>query len=92
MANSFGRELDRRERIFDFVRHPAGHFAPRGGALRLQHVGHVVEHDDIAGTPSGKSRPTHQQRALTARAKQYYFGLPFGTTCSEVALQRFDQW
>ena len=59
-----GRQLDRRQRILDLVREPAGHLAPRGIALRLREIGDVVEHDDVARRGIDRQpRAAHQQRA-----------------------------
>ena len=46
------RELDRRQRILDLVREPPRDLGPRGVALRLHELGHVVEHDDVARRPA----------------------------------------
>ena len=66
-----GGELDRRQRILDLVREPARDLGPRGVALRLHELGHVVEHDDIARDGASRQpRPAHQQRARQARPRR----------------------
>ena len=60
-----GRKLDRRQRILDLVREAARDLGPRGVALRLRELGHVVEHDDVAGH---RRRPAAASRASAACA------------------------
>ena len=48
-------KLNRGERIFDFVRDAAGDFLPRGGFLRAQHFGEVVEHENEAGVGAARA-------------------------------------
>ena len=45
---TFCRKLNRRQRIFYFMREPPRHFAPRGDALRLQQLRQIIEHDQHA--------------------------------------------
>ncbi len=47
-ADAFGRKLDRRQRILDFVGDAARDVAPGRGALRGDELGDVVERDDVA--------------------------------------------
>src|SRR5690606_17428821 len=47
-ADALCGELDRRQRILDLVRNPAGNVAPGGRALRGDQLGDVVEGDDAA--------------------------------------------
>ena len=47
-AQPFGRKLDRRQRVFDFVRDAARDVGPCRGALRGDQLGNVVERHDIA--------------------------------------------
>ena len=47
-AQPFGAELDRRQRILDFVREPPRHVAPGRDALRPNQRRHVVEHEHRA--------------------------------------------
>ncbi|VBC39576.1 Uncharacterised protein [Burkholderia pseudomallei] len=65
---ALGRELDRRERILDLVREPPRDLAPRDRTLRGDHIGDVVEHDDVAGGLRivglpGRRRRRHEPRA-----------------------------
>ena len=48
-AQAFGRQLDWRQRILDFVSEPACNFTPGRISLRLQQRRNVVKHDDIPG-------------------------------------------
>ncbi len=74
---ALGRELDRRQRVLDLVREPARDLAPRGVALRLHEIGHVVEHDDVARDRRHRQpRPAHQQDARQARDGQLRLPLP----------------
>ena len=45
---SLGRELDRGQRVLDFMGDAAGDIGPGRGALRLDEIGDVVERDDEA--------------------------------------------
>ena len=47
-ADAFGRKLDRRQRVLDFVGDAASNVAPCRGALRGDQLGDVVERDDVA--------------------------------------------
>jgi len=49
------RELNRCERIFDFVRDAAGNLLPRGGFLRAEHFGEVVEHENESGVGAARA-------------------------------------
>jgi hypothetical protein len=49
------RELNRRERILDFVRDAASDLLPRGGFLSAQHFGQIVEHEDEAGVGAARA-------------------------------------
>ena len=55
-AEAFCRELNRRERILDFVCEPPRHLTPRRDLLRSNQRRHIVEHEhdtfrraDVAG-------------------------------------------
>ena len=52
-AHPLGRELDRRERVLDFVRQPPRDVAPRRDPLRPHERGHVVEDEDRALVRAG---------------------------------------
>ena len=45
---SFGRQLDWRQRILDFVSQTPCHFAPRRHTLRPHQQRHIVEHENVA--------------------------------------------
>ena len=45
---SLGGKLDRRQWILDFMSQPAGNFTPCNGTLAGNHIGNIVENDDIA--------------------------------------------
>ena len=47
--HALGGQLNRRQRVFDFMRQAARHFAPCRVALRLQQGRDVVEHQHHAG-------------------------------------------
>ena len=76
---AFGRELDRRQRILDFVRHALRHFSPGGGALRRDQAGDVIkDHDKPAATRGRQHGATHQQGLRRAvGAVQLDLLLPF---------------
>ena len=47
-AHAFGRQLNWRQRILDFVRKPPRHLSPGGDLLRANERRHVVQHKDAA--------------------------------------------
>jgi hypothetical protein len=47
-ANALGAQLNRRQRIFDFVREAARHFAPGRNFLRANQRRDVVDDEDHA--------------------------------------------
>jgi hypothetical protein len=44
-----GGELDRSERVLDFVSDAASDFLPRSGFLRAEELGEVIENQDESG-------------------------------------------
>ena len=52
--DAFGRKLNRRKRVFDFVRDAAGDVGPGRGTLGRDKFGNIVERDDVAMFMSGR--------------------------------------
>ena len=48
-AQTLGRELNRRQRVLDFVREPPRHFTPRRHFLGPDEWRHIIEHQQLAG-------------------------------------------
>src|SRR6185295_8133560 len=86
-SDALRRQLDRRQRVLDFVRQAARDLAPGRVALRLQERGDVVEHDDEA---AGAAVLARQRGARTHQDAAAGFGLqhellaPLGLTRVEV--------
>jgi len=57
---------DRGERVFDLVRQPARHLAPRGVALGVDQLGDVVEYQHIAALDARRQAGAAQQQRLAA--------------------------
>ena len=67
----FGRELDRRQRVLDFMGDAARDVGPGGAALRGDEVGDVVERDDAALVGAERiAGHAHVEQALAAVARQ----------------------
>ena len=69
MQNALRGKLDGRERILDFVGDAAGHFLPRGGFLRAQHFGEVVEHEHKAGIGAARAQGADGDGQVRARGR-----------------------
>ena len=72
----FGRQLDGRQWILDFMGDAPGYLGPRRGALGGDQLRYLVEYHDIA--PAGKHRPSYQQRGRVLG--QIKLPLPAGFT------------
>ena len=77
---AFRRQLYRCQRILDFVRQAARHFAPGRFLLRLDKLGQIVDHDDLLLAVVGLQQQrgaAHAQDLLAALHEHYDLLLPF---------------
>ena len=62
---ALGRQLDRRQRVFDFVRQAPRHFTPGSRALRRHQSRNVIADDQVSRLSANiQARAAHQQTAL----------------------------
>ena len=62
---AFCRQLNRRQRIFDFMRQTPRHLAPCGRALRRHQCGYIVADDQVTRLAADfQPGATHQEAAL----------------------------
>ena len=84
VLQALGGELDRGERVLDLVREAARDLAPGGVALRLDQVGDVVEHHDVAVVAALRQpRAAQQQRCAARRRGDTPSALPTGRVLEE---------
>ena len=84
-GQSFGGELDGRQRVPDLVGDALRHFLPSGCLLRAQQFGEVVDHDDVTCVRPVRAERAHGYRSVNQTAAQTDFELFPGRSHSQGA-------